>query len=122
MTDNTIFEGAVSIVDNIDPVSNGYGDLTVSRLIRTPSVYLSTAGFATELRSDPGLSGSYTYQFPAAGPTTDGQVIVTSGGGTVFYDINPAFEIWVRKNPGVGEYSSLASALAAIPLVGPTAP
>ena len=124
MTDNTIFEGAVSIVDNVDLVNNGYGDLTVSRLVRTPSVYLPGGGVGGEVRltADAGLTGSYTYSFPPSGPTGNGQMIVTSGAGTVFNDVHPAFELWVRKNPGVGEYSSLASALAAIPLVGPTAP
>lgn len=122
MSTNTIFEGAVNIIDNIDLVDNGYGDLTVSRLVRTPSVYLPSGVQSIELKADPVMTGSYSYSYPASGPTGDGQIVATSGSGTVFYDINTAFEIWVRKNPGVGEYSSLASALAAIPLVGPTVP
>jgi hypothetical protein len=98
------------------------GSLSVSELIRTPSVRLTQDPFEILLRADPGLIESYTYTFPASGPTGDGQVVATSGSGAAFYDIHPAYEIWVRKNPGVGEYSSLATALAAIPLAGPWAP
>lgn len=113
-------QSVVNFQGDIDVI----GKLSVSELIRTPSVRLTQDPFEILLRADPGLSESYTYTFPPSGPSGDGQVVATSGGGgsAVFYDIHPAYEIWVRKNPGVGEYSSLASALAAIPLVGPWAP
>ena len=74
------------------------------------------------LSADAGLASTYNYKFPASAPTGTAQSITTSGSTNVFYDIHAQHEIVVRKNPGPNEYSSLSSALTAIPNVGPDAP
>src|SRR6187455_2754180 len=72
------------------------GELSVSKLVRTPSVYLVSGVEEIELQADSGLSESYSYTFPPVGPSIEGgQTIVTTlgGGGSEFYDIHPAYEI-----------------------------
>ena len=63
-----------------------------------------------------GLTSSYTFNFPAQGPTGGAEVIMSSGLSNVFYNIHPENIVIVRKNPGPDEFSSLSDAIASIPL------
>ena len=49
-------------------------------------------------------------------------MVTTNGSTSVWYSIHPKSEIYVRQNPGPGEYSSLAAAIAAVPTSGPNVP
>jgi hypothetical protein len=111
---NTEFQGAVSIVDNSDTAKNGFGDLTVSRQVTTGKVLLHRGVRDVTLNTDAGLAASYTYTFPATAPTGAAQVIASSGGSNVFYDVHAANKVYVRKNPGPAEFSSVAAAVASI--------
>ncbi len=83
---------------------------------QTPYVRLIRSNNAVTLQADSSLSSDYTFNFPGSGPARDGQIIASSGLSNVFYDIHAQNEITVRKNPGPGEFSSLAAAIASIPV------
>ena len=74
---------------------------------------LRRGGNTVTLDTDPALASSYTYNLPASPPSGGAQVIASSGGTNVFYDVHPANLIVVRTNPGPNEYSSVAAAIAA---------
>lgn len=110
------FQGAVEIVDNPDVVNNGFGDLTVSRQVQGERVRLYRAPWDVTVSTDLALSASYTYRFPAAAPTGDGQTLATSGTTNVFYELSAQNVLNVRKNPGPNEYLTIADAIAAVTL------
>lgn len=68
------------------------------------------------LAADASLSSSYNYFFPATPPTTAGQYIIYNGVTNVFTEIHASNYLVVRKNPGPGEFSSLAAAILSIPV------
>lgn len=83
--------------------------------ITTQSVGLTQGVQAVTLTTGPGTA-SYTFAMPSLAPTGNAQTIVSSGAGNVFYDIHPQNVIIVRKDPGPDEFSSIAAALASIPV------
>ncbi len=98
--------------------------LTTLGAIKTPLLTLNSGANQINIKPDPALAVSYNYNYPAAAPlsSVDCQVIATSGVTNIFYSIHPQNEVFVRLNPGPGEFSSVAAALLSIPLVGPDAP
>ena len=90
--------------------------------VETPLLTLTSGVDKVNVKPDPALSATYDYNYPAVAPTGDCQTIVTSGSTNVFYQIHPKHEVYVRLNPGPGEYASLVAALASIPLIGPDMP
>jgi len=70
------------------------------------------------LATDPTSTASYTYNFPPTSPIA-GQSIIYDGVENVFSDVNSSNVMVVRKNPGPGEFSSVAAAINSIP-VSPT--
>jgi hypothetical protein len=97
---------------NRDSLSDPNGSIEVPKLKLVEGVN------KVSLDADPALSTSYTYQFPPIAPSGN-QSIVSSGSSNVFYDIHAKNNVTVRKNPGPGEFSSIVSAIASIP-VSPT--
>ena len=77
---------------------------------------LRANGNAVTLKADPALSASYNYFFPATPPTAVGQYMVFNGTTNVFTNINANNELAVSKTPGPGQFSSLAAAIASIPV------
>ncbi len=73
------------------------------------------------MEPDPALAVNYNYNFPAAPPTGNAQIIASSGATNVFYDVHPQNLVVVRTNPGPNEYASVVAALASIPGGTPTA-
>lgn len=87
---------------------------------RTESVrhtLLGPTGSIT-IQSGLGSTSNYDFAFPPTPPTGSARSILTTGIGaeTTFYDIHPLNYLAVRKNPGPGEFSSVASAIASIPV------
>lgn len=124
-----------STVIEWDEILNSSGDMvfgnqSINEVLRLYST--GTAGSpqfrirrdpnGVNLNTDPALSTTYTYNFPAQPPTGPAQVIASTGTTNVFYDVHAKNLVNVRKNPGPAEYSSIASAIASIPTVGPDAP
>ena len=77
---------------------------------------LRRAANKVTLDTDPGIGVNYTFNFPASAPTGDAQIITSSGFTNVFWDVHPKHTISVRKNPGPNEFSSVAAAIASIPV------
>jgi len=79
---------------------------------------LRRGGNKVTLDTDASLAGDYSFQFPASPPTGPGQMITSSGIGntSVFYDVHPRNLVVVRKNPGPGEFASISTAIASIPI------
>ena len=67
------------------------------------------------LEADPALSSTYTYNFPSV-PPTPGELIMDSGATNVFYQISPKNTITVRPNAGPTQFTSIAAAIASIPI------
>lgn len=78
---------------------------------------LGSSGGVT-LKSGLGSTSNYDFAFPPSPPVGSARSILTTGIGveTTFYDIHPTNYIAVRKNPGPGEFSSVAAAIASIPV------
>lgn len=104
------------------------GDLNFNTPIGTILKLFDTGGAQTQrlsllrgantvtLDTDPALATNYTYNMPASPPTGPAQIIASSGITNVFYDVHPMNMVVVRRNPGPGEFSSVAAAIASIPV------
>jgi len=70
------------------------------------------------LESGAASTSNYTFAFPPDPPAGSARALVTTSGAgdTAFYDINPTNYVAVRQNPGPGEFSSVAAAIASIPV------
>lgn len=89
---------------------------------QTPQLNLVQGANTVNLTANSGLAATYNFKFPALAPTGDAQIIASSGLTNVFYDVHAKNTVYVRKNPGPAEFSSVAAAIASIPTIGPDIP
>jgi pectin methylesterase-like acyl-CoA thioesterase len=98
------------------------GTVVFNTPVVTDQVVLRHGANTVTLEADPGLSESYTYNFPATGPV-EGQSIISNGITNVFYSIDPTNTRVVRKNPAPGQFLTITGAIASIPVFpAPDAP
>lgn len=83
--------------------------------IQVPRTRLVRGGNSVIIDTDPALGTTYLYPFPATAPTA-GDIIVYDGTTNVFTNLNVENTVCVNKNPGFGEFSSIAAAIASIPV------
>ncbi len=116
-----IFESALPDESVLDNIILNYVPIPDASTGPTPLIQFSSNNNYVTLAADSALSTSYNYNFPSTSPNI-AEMIISNGSTNVFYPIHAHNTITVRKNPGPNEFSSLALALASIPISGPNMP
>jgi pectin methylesterase-like acyl-CoA thioesterase len=122
----TVWDVATNVEDNLVIGTNLQPDVLIldpnSNEVNMQKLSLRSGAQKVRLMADP-TSATYDFQFPSDGPGV-GQTIVYDGSKFDFHAVvdNPSNVVMVRKDPQIGQFSSILSALASIPSVGPNAP